>query len=120
MALVATLQDDLKTALRSRDELRVSTIRLVLSAINYARIDLGHELNDEEALLVLNRQAKQRRESIEQYQAVHRQDLVDREAAGVHGEGERVQGEAGQGHRAAAASMNSDGAMPIGSACSRT
>ena len=81
MALVATLQDDLKTALRSRDELRVSTIRLVLSAMNYARIELGHELSDDEAVGVLTRQAKQRRESIEQFQAARRQDLVDREAA---------------------------------------
>src|SRR5689334_12139865 len=81
MALVATLRDDLKTALRSHDDLRVSTIRLVLSALDYARIELGHEPSDDEALAVLNRQAKQRRESIEQYQAVKRPDLADREAA---------------------------------------
>src|SRR5579859_5449272 len=81
MALVAKLREDLKSALRSRDELSVSTIRLALSAIDYARIDLGHELNDEETLAVLHRQAKQRRESIEQFQAVRRQDLADREAA---------------------------------------
>ena len=81
MALVAKLRDDLKSALRTHDALGVSTIRLVLSAIDYARIEQGHELNDDEALTVLNRQAKQRRESIEQYQAVKRPDLAEREAA---------------------------------------
>ncbi len=73
------LQDDLKTALKSGDSLRVSVIRLVLSAISYEFINKQHDLSDEEILAVLSKEAKKRRESIMAYTQGNRMDLANKE-----------------------------------------
>lgn len=61
------VQEDLKTAQREKDELKTSVLRLLLSAVNYKRIDLGRELSDEDWLGVIQKEIKQRKESIEAY-----------------------------------------------------
>lgn len=80
---MATLQErlneDLKNAMRGGDAERKDTLRLVLAAIKNARIDAMHDLSDDETLAVLQKQAKQRRDSIEQYKAGNRLDLVAKE-----------------------------------------
>jgi uncharacterized protein len=81
MSLLAKLQEDMKLALKSRDELRLSTIRLLLSSVGYARIDKGGELTDDEVLDVLAKAAKQRRETVEAALGGGRQDVADREQA---------------------------------------
>lgn len=81
MSLKEQLQVDLKEAMRSRDEIRRDTIRLVLGAIKNAEIENGRELNQSELHVVLQKEAKQRRESIEQYQAAGRAELVASEQA---------------------------------------
>ncbi len=68
-------------AMRARDADTVSTLRMVTSALNYKRIESGAVLTDEQELEVLERQAKQRRESIEQYTAAGRPELAQKEAA---------------------------------------
>jgi uncharacterized protein YqeY len=73
------LKADLVTAMKARAELKVSTLRLVTSAIKNKEIDERKELDDEGVLAVLNTAAKQRRDSIEQYAKGGRQDLVDAE-----------------------------------------
>ena len=81
MTLKKRLDEDLKNALRARDELRKSVLRFVLSALHNREIEVGEGLDDEGVLTVLSRQAKQRRESIDAYTKGNRPDLVEREEA---------------------------------------
>lgn len=76
-----TLQDHLKDAMRARDETRKSTVRMLLAAIKNAEIAAGKPLSDQEVVGVLQKQAKQRRESIVEFEKANRTDLVQREQA---------------------------------------
>jgi uncharacterized protein len=75
------LQEDLKVAMKARDELRVSTIRLALSAVRNTEIDKGRDLTDDETLEVVAREVKRRREAIEGAEKAERPDIVERESA---------------------------------------
>lgn len=81
MSLIEQLQEDMKQAMKARDEIRLSTIRLLRSSVSYARIDKGVELTDDEVLEVLSREAKKRRESVEAAEKVGREDVAQRESA---------------------------------------
>lgn len=73
------LQEDLKVALRKSDKLRLSAIRAVISAAQYAQIDKGKPLEDPDLLGIIAKEAKQRRESIDAFRKGNRQDLVEKE-----------------------------------------
>ena len=76
------LQEELKQSMLARDELKTSVLRMLLSAINYYEIQkggAGYEASEEDVLTVIQNQAKQRRDSIEQYTAAGRQELADKE-----------------------------------------
>lgn len=78
------LQEELKTSMLAKNELKTSVLRLLLSAINYYEIQkggAGYEATDEDVLHVLQKEVKQRKESIEQFKAGGRQDLVDKETS---------------------------------------
>lgn len=80
--LKQTLQEDLKQSMLAKEELKTSVLRMLLSAINYYEIQkggAGYEATDEDVLSVIQKEAKQRRESIEQFKQAARQDLVDKE-----------------------------------------
>ena len=79
MDLKQKLADDLKIAMKSGDLNQKTTIRTLRSEIRKAEIDGGHELTNEEVLDVISKQAKQRRDSIEQYQKAGRMDLLEQE-----------------------------------------
>jgi uncharacterized protein YqeY len=81
MNLKDRLMEDLKEAMRQGDEVRKSTVRLVRGAVKNAEIDAGHELSDEEVIAVIAREARQRRESIREFERGSRPDLVAREEA---------------------------------------
>ena len=81
MSLIEQLLEDMKLAMKSRDELRLSTIRLLRSSVSYARIKKGEELTDDEVLQVLSREAKQRREAIDAAVSGGRSDIADKEKA---------------------------------------
>ncbi|HKD59103.1 MAG TPA: GatB/YqeY domain-containing protein [Terracidiphilus sp.] len=83
MGLSDQIQKDMVEAMRSRDELRLSTLRMVKSAIKNKEIDKRAPLDDKEAQQVLSTLVKQRRDSIEQFQKGGRQDLADKEAAEI-------------------------------------
>ena len=76
------LRDDLKDAMRARDVVRRDTIRLVQAAIKNVEIERrGAELSDADVVVIMQRQVKQRHESITQYEQVNRSDLADVERA---------------------------------------
>lgn len=81
MSLAETLLVDMQVAMKAGEAERLGTIRLLRSALANEQIKAGHELSDDETLKVLAAQAKQRRDSIEQYQAAGRNDLVAHEEA---------------------------------------
>lgn len=80
-SLKERLQSDLKTAMREKDTDRRDTIRLLISEVKKKEIDQKHELHVSEELQLLQSQAKQRKDSIEQFQEGGRDDLVAREQA---------------------------------------
>lgn len=80
-SLKQRLQEDMKAALKASDKERLGTIRLVIAAIKQREIDERISLDDAAVLAVLDKAAKQRRESIQQYQAANREDLVAQEQA---------------------------------------
>lgn len=81
MSLKDRISDDLKQALKEGDDVRKRTIRLLLAAVHNAEIEKGGPLDDSGALAVIAKQAKQRRESAEEFRKGGRQDLVEREEA---------------------------------------
>jgi len=81
MTLNEQIAEDMKKAMKAQDVQLLATLRMLRSSIQNQEIALGHELSDVETASTLEKQAKQRRDSIEQYKAGNRQDLADREAA---------------------------------------
>ena len=79
MSLKAKITEDMKSALRAKQAQRLSAIRLLLAAIRQKEIDERIELTDADVLSIVEKQIKQRHDSITQYQAANRQDLVDGE-----------------------------------------
>lgn len=80
MSLKAKLSDDMKAAMRAKDSPRLGAIRLVLAALKQKEVDERIELTDADVLSIIEKMIKQRRDSIAQYQAAKRQDLVDAES----------------------------------------
>jgi uncharacterized protein YqeY len=79
MMLREKLVDEMKAAMKARDEVRLSAIRMVRASVKNREIDLGKELDDREVTEVISTLAKQRRESIKLFQEAGRSDLVDKE-----------------------------------------
>jgi len=79
MSLKETLQQDMKAAMRAADKRRLSVIRLINAAIKQREVDERIELDDTQVTTVLDKMAKQRRESIDQYEKAGRKDLADQE-----------------------------------------
>jgi uncharacterized protein YqeY len=81
MSLKERIQDDMKAAMRSGEKERLGTIRLILAAIKQREVDERIMLDDAQVVAVLEKMGKQRRESITQFQAGARPDLVAKETA---------------------------------------
>jgi len=79
MALRDKLVDEMKAAMKARDDVRLSAIRMVRSSVKNREIDLGKELDDPEIIQVIATLAKQRRESIKLFHEAGRSDLVLKE-----------------------------------------
>jgi hypothetical protein len=79
MSLLKKLDEDLITALKKSDKLKLSVLRMAKAAVKNQQIDKGRELQDEEILAIFSTLAKQRRESIEQFSKGGRDDLVQQE-----------------------------------------
>ncbi|KKN65153.1 hypothetical protein LCGC14_0484620 [marine sediment metagenome] len=83
MALIDDIKNDLKDAMLSKEKLKVSTLRLLLSSIKYRQIEKGEELDDNEIIAVLSTEVKKRRESAEEYSKAERKELAEKEEAEI-------------------------------------
>jgi uncharacterized protein YqeY len=79
MSLLKRLDDDLKTALKASESVRVSILRMVKAAVKNRQIEKGRELTDDEIVSVLSHMVKQGRESIDQFTKAGRTDLALKE-----------------------------------------
>ena len=83
MPLVDQIQKDIVTAMKAKDEARLSTLRMVKSALQLKTVEKMGPLDDKESHAVLNTLIKQRKDSIEQFTKGGRQAMADREAAEI-------------------------------------
>ena len=83
MSLKQRITEEMKDAMRARDAARLSTIRLLQAAIKQREVDERKEMTDADVLAIIDKMQKQRKDSIAQFEAGHRQDLADAERAEV-------------------------------------
>ncbi len=79
MPLKTRILDDVKNAMRARERDRLGALRLITAAIKQIEVDQRIELDDAQVLAVLDKMAKQRRESLEQFENAGREDLAEKE-----------------------------------------
>lgn len=79
MSLKEQIDADYKSAMKARDSLKISVLRLLRSAIHNTEIDKQRPLTDDEILSVIQSEVRKRRESIEAFQQGGRQDLMEKE-----------------------------------------
>jgi uncharacterized protein YqeY len=73
------ITSDLKDAMRARDQVRLDTLRSVISAFTYKRVEAGRDLADDEQLAVVQKLVKQRSDSIVEFEKAGRTELVEKE-----------------------------------------
>ena len=81
MSLKNSITEDMKSAMRAKDMERLGTIRLLLAAMKQKEVDERIELDDAAVLAIIEKLIKQRKDSISQFQAANRDDLVAKEQA---------------------------------------
>jgi uncharacterized protein YqeY len=81
MGLKEQITEDMKTAMRAKDAGKLGTIRLIIAEIKRKEVDERIDVNDEQALAIVEKMIKQRKDSITQFEAGNRQDLADIEKA---------------------------------------
>ena len=83
MSLTEQIQKDIVTAMKAKDEARLSTLRMVKSALHHRQVEKMAPLDDKESQAVLATLIKQRKESVEQFPTGGRQEMADKEAAEI-------------------------------------
>jgi uncharacterized protein YqeY len=83
MSLIEQIQKDITAAMKAREEQRLSTLRMVKTALKNREIDKMAPLDDKEAQQVLSTLIKQRKESVEQFTKGGRQEMADKETAEI-------------------------------------
>lgn len=79
MTLVQTVDTDFKEAMKAKEEVRLSTLRMLRSALKNKQIDLQHELSDQEAMAVIKTMMKQYQDALNDFMNAGRTDLADRQ-----------------------------------------
>lgn len=79
MTIIDSIRNDLKDAMRAQDKKKLGTLRLITAAIKQIEVDERIEVDEARMLVILDKMAKQRKESISQFQAAARNDLVVQE-----------------------------------------
>lgn len=83
MSLKTQLTEDMKTAMRAKDQVSLSTIRLINAAIKQFEVDERTEADDAKVISILTKMVKQRKDSVKIYTEADRQDLADKENAEI-------------------------------------
>ena len=83
MSLKAQLTEDMKTAMRAKDQITLSTIRLINAAIKQFEVDERTEADDGKVIAIITKMVKQRKDSANIYTEAGRQDLADKENAEI-------------------------------------
>ena len=83
MSLKAQITEDMKTAMRAKDSVRLGTIRLLQAAMKQKEVDERVELDDAAVIAIVDKMIKQRKDSIAAFEGANRQDLADVEKAEV-------------------------------------
>jgi uncharacterized protein YqeY len=83
MSILERINEDLKGAMKSREPIRLSTLRMIKSSLKNREIEKMSPLSDEESIKELQRLVNQRSEAIEQYKQGGRMDLAEKEAAEI-------------------------------------
>ena len=79
MSLLTQIQEDIKTALRSGERLKLTTLRILLSVIQKREKDTGQEITDDAILAIIEKQVQLRKEAAELYQVADRLELFEKE-----------------------------------------
>jgi len=79
MSILQNIESDLKNAIKNKDEIVVSTLRMLKSDIAYEKARGSEDLNEDQVLEIVNRAAKRRKESITEYEKADRDDLAEKE-----------------------------------------
>jgi len=79
LSLLTQIQEDIKTALRSGERLKLTTLRILLSVIQKREKDTGQEITDDAILAIIEKQVQLRKEAAEIYQAADRLELFEKE-----------------------------------------
>ncbi len=83
MSLSQRMDDELKAAMKARDQVRMDTLRMLKSDVKRVEIDKKAPLTDEEILSIVQKSIKKRQDSIEMFKTGGRQDLVDKESGEI-------------------------------------
>jgi hypothetical protein len=83
MNLTDRLTEEMKQAMKARDQQKLSTLRMIKSSLKNEEIKLGKELSADEELTVLSRELKQRNDSLQEYEKAGREDLAAGERAEI-------------------------------------
>ncbi|MEF2247260.1 MULTISPECIES: GatB/YqeY domain-containing protein [unclassified Paenibacillus] len=83
MNLSERLNDDMKSAMRSKDKFKLTTIRMIRASVKNLEIDLKRPLDDSEVLDIISREIKQRKDSLQEFKKAGRDDLVTDLAAEI-------------------------------------
>ncbi len=79
MSLKEKIAEDLKEAMRGKDILRVNTLRMIIAAIKNYEVEKMKQASDDDVMVVLTKEAKRRKEAIEEYEKYGRSDLAEKE-----------------------------------------
>ena len=83
MNLNERLNDDMKQAMKSKEKFKLTTIRMLRAAVKNQEIELKRPLEDDEVLVILSREIKQRKDSLQEFQKAGREDLIENLAAEI-------------------------------------
>lgn len=81
MSILGTLREDMFSATKAGESIKVDILKLAIAAIKNAQIESQEELTDEDIIKILRKEARKVEDSIEQFSKMGRQDLLDREKA---------------------------------------
>ena len=83
MSIPERLDEDLRTAMKARDDLRVQVLRMLKSDLRYREIELGRKMTDDDSIAVLSTAVKKRRDAVDEYTRAGRDELAANEAAEI-------------------------------------